>query len=679
MPARISDEKIERIKVAHELGLTDREGAAFAGISPKHYMEQRGKLGLKPARSQHGSDWTREEIIEQLKRVRVQEGVDGLRKSAISANHPKVYYAVIIHVEGGYAAAFKSAFGFPFSKGTMNVARDMRESHTNGREIAPDTLNKSRHPSKRVVARQYFEEIQRFATEEPEVRRRTLREMNLALGRGILKHFSKPGSYATAEDAHMFPVPYREEAPVLLEYAVQLGILVPSSLNGITVYRSHESTIPAIREMLLSLDGIDREFGSAYARDNAAGTSQTEPDAENYLTGLIQTESPQEEIPLHPMVREGTKEAEVYRAIARGEQLPMSRAVRRLLEKEVVTGDGNTTPFTIVVAARTSASKTRDGAPQLTRTEAVSTIKSYVMQRQGQEIGYDELRPLVSAYDGDVSRLMTAVKGDGRFSGRRRRIRYDGTEPSPKASTKAQRRTVKPVILDYLQQHASEEAVPRKELYESLARLGIKATSITDVLSTLRDRGHVIIEEGMIRYVDNKGPDASLNALSIDYLQAPEDMAFIRWWNSVRETQTPQGNTLRVMEQQLKGLSPEDNRFMQTYLRKALFNSHYTGENGMSTEYDFRAASGISATVRKFKDVPELYKTLQLLPPEDRRTAQLLMDYCLTKSREIGIEVLKWMSFQSDPETVYGMAGRIAGQLETREKLGRETAGNYSR
>lgn len=259
MLPRISEETVERIRMAHELGLSVRAGAAFAGISPTTFVKWEKELGLKTKLKQHGnSQWTQENSIGQLRRIRTEEGISGF--SGIEQRHLGVYRGIQYHVNGGYKKAFESAFGFPFSKGAVNLAERIHELLESGHEIDPAKLSKEREVFGTLIRLGQFDAILRFALEAPAARKRTVKENQGVLARMILRYLSKPRSYVTPEMKKAFPAPYRGEVPLLLEYGAQLGLLVPVSVNGITAYRASNNAIESIREMLIRWHEEDSDF-----------------------------------------------------------------------------------------------------------------------------------------------------------------------------------------------------------------------------------------------------------------------------------------------------------------------------------------------------------------------------------------------------------------------------------
>jgi len=147
----------------------------------------------------------------------------------------------------------------------------------------------------------------------------------------------------------------------------------------------------------------------------------------------------------------------------------------------------------------------------------------------------------------------------------------------------------------------------------------------------------------------DKGLEAVLPLPSWESLHSPDDLG--------KEA------ALMYMEQALEGLSGKNRGFVTSYLLRALCNlkTFDFATNGYRPRnHDFRKGAIISNAVKKYRDddriPPELYATLQLLPPDDR-TANVLGEYLLGRiPREDGLRTLARMSSQKDPESAYRAA-----------------------
>jgi len=256
MGNQIPAETVELIRKACELDLPAKSGAVFAGVNVNTYKKWEGQIGPGPTVKHYGRlQWSENDITEQLRRIRAQEGISGVWAENVNRNHRGVYEATWNF--NGYPGAFKNAFGFPFSKAAKYLAERIQESQENGEEITPALLSKERQSYRQVIEKGYFNAVLRFVTENPVVRKRTEREVYEALARVILRYLPGPDSFITADMKHVFPPQYREEAEALLGYATQIGLLIPASVNGATIYRASTNAIPRIRETIGYSHGED--------------------------------------------------------------------------------------------------------------------------------------------------------------------------------------------------------------------------------------------------------------------------------------------------------------------------------------------------------------------------------------------------------------------------------------
>ena len=273
MGKQITTGTVELIRRARELGLTTKRGAAFADVNKNTFKKWGKKIESGPTAKHYGQpQWSEEDIVEQLRRIRAQEGISGVWAGHVDKNHRGVYEATWNF--NGYPGEFKNAFGFPFSRAAKYLAERIRELHESGKEISPALLSKERQSFRQVIEQGYFGAVLRFVTEKPAVRKRTERELYLVLAGMVLRYLSGPDSCITADMKHVFPPQYREEAEVLFDYATQIRLLIPASVDGAAIYRASANAIPSIRETI----------GYSYGEDISAI---------NWWDSLLETQTPE--------------------------------------------------------------------------------------------------------------------------------------------------------------------------------------------------------------------------------------------------------------------------------------------------------------------------------------------------------------------------------------------------
>lgn len=264
MPPKLSDETIQRIIKSHERGLSIKEGSAFAGVSPKTFRDECKKLGLKANIKQHGEpQWSKEEIAEQLKRVRIKEGTGGLWSRIIRKNHSGLYTATLYHFDEGYSEAFEAAFGFPYSKAAMYLVLHIHELWKSEKEINPVVLSSETGGFRKVIKAGHFDNIYQFATTVPELRKKTKREIYEVLARMVLQYLPNPGSYITLGMKYVFPAPYKEEAADLLALGELLELIIHNRRDGTTIYVASETAVQTACQILDSLDTITGTYEGA--------------------------------------------------------------------------------------------------------------------------------------------------------------------------------------------------------------------------------------------------------------------------------------------------------------------------------------------------------------------------------------------------------------------------------
>lgn len=251
MPNPISDETVDRIRKALVLDLNDITGSLFAEVGKTTFQKWRRKLGLQSPTNQYREpESPREDISDQLRRIRIKEGIEGLGSRQVKKNHPGTYYHTLEHFKDGYSGAFEYTFGFPFSRAAINLAVYIQDLNENGEEINLTVLAGDNANFRRLLRQGQFDLIRQFATTNPVIRKRTKREVHDVLGRMVLRYLPTPNSYITSEMKNAFPPQYRIESGDLLAYARHLGLIIPSRTNGVTTYQASDSTIPKVRKIL---------------------------------------------------------------------------------------------------------------------------------------------------------------------------------------------------------------------------------------------------------------------------------------------------------------------------------------------------------------------------------------------------------------------------------------------
>jgi len=260
--------------------------------------------------------------------------------------------------------------------------------------------------------------------------------------------------------------------------------------------------------------------------------------------------------------------------------------------------------------------------------------------------GNNTLDGLKHKFGSDVAKVVYRLKRKDVIR-RNEKGGYETNEAMPGQNGingRAQAGVVTSALLDYLQENAIEQPIPNAQIVGALTQRGLNKGSINARLAEFKKNGLTTGEIGMSMYVGEHG----------------------KWWNSVHETQTPEGDTIRYMERALEGLPDEDERFVRAYLIRAVCNpqTYDAAEDTYKPRNpDFRRAATISDAVIKFRGEdgvpPELYLALRLLPPEDYRTA-IVFGELLIKSRagEDWRGILRDISSQTNTEAAYHTAGK---------------------
>lgn len=270
----------------------------------------------------------------------------------------------------------------------------------------------------------------------------------------------------------------------------------------------------------------------------------------------------------------------------------------------------------------------------------------------------------------DVKNIVTRLKRKHIFgSNGYGKLKIEGSVSN--RPVRAKLNTLNPALLAALEEHATGRRVPYATIIKPLVQRGFNSGSVYARLHDFAKQGLIEAEAGMVEYFGEPYSLEKAAEYGVVEMQTHKPVAYSGelpvWWTALRETQNGEGRAIRDMERAFEGLPYLDKQFVASYFLQVLCNQHTTADTYEPRGSDFRMAAIVSDTVIKYRGedglLPELRAVLQLLSPEDPRTADTLGRYLLGNvPREVGLERLGKMSAKRDAGAVYQMVREFTGK-----------------